>query len=74
MSDRPDAWLTYHFSLSNPAGPGQGDVSRLLRSLADSLDALGDVQVGEITFTSIPTAAEDDLTFTVYYEREPRRR
>jgi len=74
MADPRDEWTTHHFALSNPSGDGQGDVSKLLRSLADSLDALGDVQVGDITFTSIPTADEDDLTFTVYYEREPRRR
>jgi hypothetical protein len=32
------------------------------------------VQVQDITFTSAPTGAEDDLTVTVYYERVPRRR
>lgn len=69
-----DEWSILHFALSNPAGPGQGDVARLLRSLADQLDALGDVQVGDITFNSQPTAEEDDLTFTVYYHRQPRRR
>jgi hypothetical protein len=62
------------FSLSNPRGPGQGDVAKLLRSLADNVEALGDVQVQDITFASVVTADEDDLEFTVYFHREPRRR
>ena len=69
-----DKWSTFHFSLSNPGGPGQGDVPRLLRSLADHVEQLGDVQVSDITFQSQPTGEEDDLCFTVYYHREPRRR
>jgi hypothetical protein len=56
------------FSLSNPSGPGQGDVPRLLRSLANNLEALGDVEVYDITFHSEPTEDENDLTFTVYYD------
>jgi hypothetical protein len=74
VSDPRDRWSTFHFSLSNPVGPGQGDVPVLLRSLAQAVEDLGDVQVGDITFATEPTDAEDDLTFTVYYEREPRRR
>ena len=72
--DTRDEWSIFHFALSNPAGPGQGDVAKLLRSAADHVEALGDVQVGDITFSSQPTAGEDDLTVTVYYHRHPRRR
>jgi hypothetical protein len=72
--DPRDKWTVFHFSLSNPSGPDQGDVSRLLRRVADHLDALGDVQVSDITFSSEPTDTEDDLTVTIYYERQPRRR
>lgn len=68
-----DNWTIFHFSQSNPSGEGQGDVSALLRRVADEIELLGDVQVQDITFTSSPTDAEDDLTVTVYYEREPRR-
>jgi hypothetical protein len=57
-----DEWTSSHFSQSNPAGEGQGDVPALLRRVADSVEALGDVQVADITFTSVPTDAEDDLT------------
>ncbi|MGW4522744.1 hypothetical protein [Amycolatopsis sp. NPDC004378] len=67
-------WTVEHFSQSNPAGPGQGDVAALLRRVADTLDELGDVQVQDITFASAATEGEDDLTMTVYYDRRPRRR
>ena len=66
-------WTISHFSQSNPDGVGQGDVPALLRRVADSIEALGDVQVADITFTSEPTDGEDSLTATVYYHREPRR-
>lgn len=69
-----DEWSVLHFSQSNPTGPGQGDVAALLRRVAESLDELGDVQVKDITFHSDVTGGEDDLTMTVYYHREPRRR
>jgi hypothetical protein len=72
--DPRDRWSIFHFSISNPTGPGQGDVAKLLRSVADSLETLGDIQVGDVTFDSQPTAEEDDLTVTVYYHRHPRRR
>lgn len=67
-------WTIFHFSQSNPSGEGQGDVPALLRRVADQIESLGDVQVQDITFTSEPTDAEDDLTVTVYFQREPRRR
>jgi hypothetical protein len=73
-TDPRDEWTIFHFSLSNPTGPGQGDVAKLLRRAADHLDDLGDVQVADITFSSEPTAEEDDLSLTIYYHREPRRR
>jgi hypothetical protein len=73
-SDPRDQWTIFHFSLSNPTGPEQGDVARLLRSVANGLETLGDIQVEDITFSSEPTAGEDDLTVTVYYHRHPRRR
>jgi hypothetical protein len=72
--DDGDRWTIFNFSQSNPSGEGQGDVAALLRRLADSLDALGDVQVQDVTFSSQVADGEDDLTMTVYYHREPRRR
>jgi hypothetical protein len=68
-----DKWSIFHFSQSNPKGPGQGGVAVLLRRVAESLDELGDIQVQDVTFRSELTDGEDDLTMTVYYHREPRR-
>jgi hypothetical protein len=69
-NDPRDKWTIFHFSQSNPDGEGQGDVAALLRRVADSLDALGDVIVEDITFSSEPTGDERDLTVTVYYHRD----
>jgi len=63
-----------NFSQCNPAGVGQGDVAALLRRVAATLDGLGDVDVQDVTFQSVVTDAEDDLTMTVYFHAEPRRR
>jgi hypothetical protein len=67
-----DKWSIFHFSQSNPKGPGQGegDVAALLRRVAGSLDELGDIQVQDVTFRSEMADGEDDLTMTVYYHRE----
>jgi hypothetical protein len=70
----PGDFTISHFSQSNPTGPGQGDVRELLRRVADSIESLGDVDVQDITFATAPTDAEDDLTMTVYFHRQPRRR
>jgi hypothetical protein len=72
--DPRDPWSVYHFSQSNPAGKGQGDVAALLRRVAGSIDELGDIWVHNVCFKSFSTADEDDLTMTVYYSREPRPR
>jgi hypothetical protein len=69
MPSEDHAWTIDHFSQSNPAGAGQGSVPALLRRVADSIDALGDVEVQDIAFHSQPTADEDDLTMTVYFHR-----
>jgi len=72
--DAGDDWTINHFSQSNPSGAGQGDVAALLRRVADSLDDCGDVQVADITFASSVTDGEDDLTLTVYFDKQSRRR
>ena len=65
-----DQWTIFHFSQSNPDGKGQGDVPALLRRVADSIEALGDVMVEDITLSTEPTADERALSMTVYYHRE----
>jgi hypothetical protein len=69
-----DHGTTLNFSQSNPIGPGQGDVPSLLRRVAESIEALGDVDVQDITFSTEVTDREDDLTMTVYFHEQPRRR
>lgn len=69
-NDPRDKWTTFHFSQSNPNGAGEGDVAALLRRVADSIDALGDVMVEDITFSTEPTAEERNLRVTVYYHRD----
>ncbi len=69
-SDPRDKWSIFHFSQSNRSGPGQGNVPNLLRRVAESVDALGDVQVSDITFARYPTDDEDDLRITVFYHRK----
>lgn len=69
-----EEWTIRHFSQSNPTGEGQGDVARLLRGVADTLDELGDVDVQDVVFHSEVTDSEDDLTMTVYFNEQPRRR
>ena len=66
-------WPVRHFALSNPSGPGQGDVPGLLRALADKLEKLPDIELLDIVFKSNPTDTEDDLSVTVYFV-EPKER
>ena len=70
MPDDVERWTAFHFSESNPAGRGQGDVSALLRRVADTIDTLGEVEVLDITFKATPTESEEDLTMTVYYTQD----
>ncbi len=69
-----EEWTIRHFSQSNPTGEGQGDVARLLRRVADTLDELGDVNVQDVVFHSEVTDSEDDLKMTVYFNEQARRR
>jgi hypothetical protein len=69
--NRPhEDWPVFHFALSNPKGPEQGDVAALLRRVADSIEALGHIDVHDISFHSeISADGNDDLTMVVYYAR-----
>lgn len=64
----------HNFSISNREGIGQGSVPALLRRMADAIEAEGDIDVQDLTFQSEVTEGEDDLTITVYFHRQPRRR
>ncbi|GAA1879791.1 hypothetical protein [Lapillicoccus jejuensis] len=59
-----------HFSQSNPMGPEGFTVPALLRRVADSIEALGGVQVQDLTFHhEVTTTGQDDFSMTVFYHR-----
>src|SRR5690242_12643128 len=64
----PEQTAMYHFTVSPPRGPGQDDVSTLLRQVADTLDALGAVTVHDITFHVDMTEDGSWPLMSVYYE------
>lgn len=63
-----ESWTVRHFSQGNPEGPGQDDVSALLRRVADSIEALGDAAVLDITFRTETVGDEDWPSMTVYFD------
>lgn len=65
MSD--ESWLIRHFSQGNPEGPDQGNVPALLRRIADSIEALGPIEVQDITFATEVTADDPWHSMTVYF-------
>lgn len=70
MSDQTDKWSVYHFSLTNPVGPGHSDVPRFLRHLADTIEERGNIEIQDIVF--VREMDEDGENFpraTVYYHR-----
>ena len=72
MSDHAP-WTVEHFSQSNPKGSkGQGSVPTLLRRVAKSIDALGEVQVQDVVLhVDIDDEGRDWPTMTVYFHRTP---
>jgi hypothetical protein len=67
MNEEYDLWSAYHFTLASDSSDPQG----LLRVVADHLDAIGPVEVADITFRATPH--EDGIQsrpeMTVYYDR-----
>jgi hypothetical protein len=56
-----------HFSLSNPEGPDQGNVPRLLRRLAELIEESDPVEVQDVTFQTEITADGPWHSMTVYF-------
>jgi hypothetical protein len=67
MSDDAKSWTANHWSLGNPAGPGQDDLPRLLRRVADALEAEGPIEVLDLVVHNEITADGDWYSVTVYY-------
>jgi hypothetical protein len=69
-TDERDEWTISHFALSNPDGPDEASVPKLLRALADHIDTLGEITIQDITFSShVSMLRSEDIAFTVYYYR-----
>jgi hypothetical protein len=64
-----ESWSIRHFSQGNAEGPEQGDVPRLLRRVADSIEALGEVEVQDLAFHTEITADGPWHSITVYFHR-----
>lgn len=70
MSESRERWTIEHLSQANPAGEGQESVPNLLRRVAETLDALGEVEVQDLV---LHAETNDDgepwPTVTVYFSR-----
>jgi hypothetical protein len=62
-------WAVEYFSQANPAGKDQDDVPALLRRVADSTDALGEVEVQDLVMHTEVTENGDWYSLTVYFHR-----
>jgi hypothetical protein len=60
-------WPARHFSLANPKGRRQGDLPRLLRSVAREIEGLGDVEVYDLVVHTDATSRGPWFSVTVYY-------
>ncbi|MFI9405964.1 hypothetical protein [Nocardia sp. NPDC052316] len=65
-------YTTLHFSQANPAGPGQAEVSTLLRSVASTIEELGPVIVADLILHNEVTADGHWPSITVYYSKSDR--
>jgi hypothetical protein len=58
-----------HFSQANPAGPGQDDIPSLLRRVAESVEAIGPVEVQDLILHTEVTENGPWYSLTVYFQR-----
>ncbi|MFE4610746.1 hypothetical protein [Streptomyces niveus] len=67
MTEPQKHWTVRHFSQANPAGPGRDSVPALLRRLADSIEALGPVEIQDVVIQSETTPDGPWRSGTVYF-------
>lgn len=67
MATPSDHWIARHFSLANPKGRRPGDLPRLLRSVAEEVEALSDEEVYDLVLHSETTSRGPWYSVTVYY-------
>jgi hypothetical protein len=72
MSDEPKtSSLVDHFAQGNGDGPDKGNVPRLLRRVAETIEELGPVQVMDLVLhMEMDDDGNDDPQITVYYYRK----
>lgn len=58
-----------HFSQANPAGPGQDNIPSLLRRVAESVEAIGSVEVQDLILHTEVTDRGPWYSLTVYFQR-----
>jgi hypothetical protein len=63
----PDHWTVRQFSLANPKGRRQGDLPRLLRSLADELERVSAAEVFDLVLHTEATGRGPWYSVTAYY-------
>ncbi len=64
-----DQWTCFHTSQGNSKGEGQGDLPKLLRTFADTVERLGDIEVLDLTLDDEITAEGSWFSLTLYYSR-----
>jgi hypothetical protein len=69
MTDSRSDGTMWHFSQSVHADSVQGRFSELLRNVASSVDALGNIEVFDMAFKHEITPHDEFLTATVYYDK-----
>ena len=69
MAGPPEHWIAHHFSLANPKGRRQGDLPRLLRDVAEEVEALDDAEIYDLVLHTDSTARGPWYSVTVYYAR-----
>lgn len=62
-------YKSLHFAQANPAGPDQGDVPKLLRTVAATIEGLGSITVADLILHSEVTEDGDWPSITVYYSK-----
>ena len=66
---KTNSWTAEHFSQANPAGPGQDDIPSLLRRVAETVEALGPVEVQDLVLHTEVTENGPWHSLTVYFHR-----
>ena len=62
-----ESWTIRHFTQVNPMGPGQDNVSALLRRIADTIDTFEGIEVQDLVMDSEITEDGPGRSLTIYF-------